>query len=176
MTELSYPIELGERDIAEVLPHRGDILFVKSLTVLSHDRYRGQASWPGDLPILQGHFPGMPIVPGVFLIEAVAQVAGGGMLVGDPYARSMGGGFVGVLAGVRKCSFKRPVLAGEAVTIDASSRQMSPTAATVAGTVSVDGDEVAAIEILLVNVPRATLGMELQRLQGRSACRTPSAT
>ena len=150
----------------EVLPHRGDILFVKSLTVLSHNQYQGRAHWPGDLSILQGHFPGMPIVPGVLLIEAVAQVAGGGMLAGDPYARSMGCNFVGVLAGVRKCSFRRPVLAGEAVTIDATSRQMSTTGATVTGKVSVDGDEVAMIEILLVNVPRATLGLELKRMQG----------
>lgn len=159
MTELSYPIELGQKDITEVLPHRGDILFVRSVTVLAHDRYQGRALWPGDLTILQGHFPGMPIVPGVFLIEAVAQVAGAGMLVGDAYARSMGPGFVGVLAGVRKCSFKRPVLAGEAVVIDATSRQMSATAATVTGTVTVHGDEVATIEIFVVNVPRDSLGM-----------------
>lgn len=159
MTELSYPIELGQEDITGVLPHRGDILFVRSVTVLAHDRYRGRALWPGDLPILQGHFPGMPIVPGVFLIEAVAQVAGAGMLVGDAYARSMGPGFVGVLAGVRKCSFKRPVLAGEAVVIDATSRQMSSTAATVTGNVTVHGDEVATIEIFVVNVPRDSLGM-----------------
>jgi 3-hydroxyacyl-[acyl-carrier-protein] dehydratase len=163
MTELSYPIELGEKEIVGVLPHRGDILFVKSLTVLSHNQYRGHALWPGDLPILQGHFPGMPIVPGVFLIEAVAQVAGGGMLAGDPYARSMGCSFVGVLAGVRKCSFRRPVLAGEAVTIDAASRQVSTTGATVTARLTVGDDEVAMIEIFLVNVPRAALEAELGR-------------
>jgi 3-hydroxyacyl-[acyl-carrier-protein] dehydratase len=163
VSELNYPIELGEQEIAAVLPHRGDILFVNSLTVLSHNHYQGRAFWPRDLPILQGHFPGMPIVPGVFLIEAVAQVAGVGMLVGDPYARSMGGSFVGVLAGVRKCSFKRPVLAGEAVTIDAASRQVSATGATVTARLTVDADEVAMIDIFLVNVPRAALEMELER-------------
>lgn len=160
MTELSYPIELGQKEIQQVLPHRGEILFVRSVTVLAHDRYQGRALWPGDLPILQGHFPGMPIVPGVFLIEAVAQVAGAGMLAGDPYARSMGPDFVGVLAGVRKCSFKRPVLAGETVVIDATSRQMSSTAATVTGKVSAGDDEIATIEILVVNVPRGSLAMQ----------------
>ncbi|MGZ5179244.1 MAG: 3-hydroxyacyl-ACP dehydratase FabZ family protein [Ramlibacter sp.] len=164
MTELSYPIELGQKEISRVLPHRGEILFVRSLTVLEHDRFQGHALWPDDLPILQGHFPGMPIVPGVFLIEAVAQVAGAGMLVGDPYARSMGAGFVGVLAGVRKCSFKRPVLAGEAVVIDATSRQMSSTGALVTGKVTVHGDEVATVEIFVVNVPRGSLGMQPEGL------------
>ncbi|WP_427915083.1 3-hydroxyacyl-ACP dehydratase FabZ family protein [Ramlibacter sp. MMS24-I3-19] len=163
MTELSYPIELDREEIHEVLPHRGDIQFVSSLTVLQHDRYQGHAHWPENLPILQGHFPGMPIVPGVFLIEAVAQVAGAGMLVGDAYARSMGPGYVGVLVGVRKCSFKRPVLAGEAVVIDATSRQMSQTAATVTGKVTVRGDEVATIEIFVVNVPRDSLDMQSQQ-------------
>ena len=163
MTELSYPIELGEKEIAQVLPHRGDILFISSLIVAAHDRFQGHALWSGDLPILQGHFPGMPIVPGVFLIEAVAQVAGAGMLVGDPYARSMGTSFVGVLAGVRKCSFKRPVFAGETVVIDATSRQMSSTGATVTGKVTVQGDEVATIEIFVVNVPRASLEMQPER-------------
>jgi 3-hydroxyacyl-[acyl-carrier-protein] dehydratase len=165
MTELSYPIELSEKDILQVLPHRGEILFVKSLTVLSHDRYEGHALWPGDLQILQGHFPGMPIVPGVFLIEAVAQVAGCGMLVGDPYARSMGGSFVGVLAGVRKCSFRRPVIAGEPVTIEAASRQVSATGATVTAKVAVHGDEVAMIDIFLVNVPRDSLATQLLQLR-----------
>lgn len=160
MTALSYPIELGRKEINEVLPHRGEILFVSAVTVLAHDRYQGHALWAADLPILQGHFPGMPIVPGVFLIEAVAQVAGAGMLVGDDYARAMGPGYVGVLAGVRKCSFKRPVLAGEDVVIDAASRQMSPTAATVTGKVTVQGDEVATIEIFVVNVPRDSLRMQ----------------
>jgi 3-hydroxyacyl-[acyl-carrier-protein] dehydratase len=165
MTELSYPIELGEKDVMQVLPHRGEVLFVHALTVLAHDRFRGHARWSRDLGILQGHFPGMAIVPGVLLIEAVAQVAGAGMLAGDPYARSMGSGFVGVLAGVRKCSFRRPVLADEAVVIDATSRQMSTTGATVSGRVSVQGDEVATIEIFLVNVPRDSLGMQPEPLE-----------
>jgi 3-hydroxyacyl-[acyl-carrier-protein] dehydratase len=165
MTELSYPIELDEKEIMQVLPHRGDILFVRSLTVQAHDRFEGRAVWPGELPVLQGHFPGMPVVPGVFLIEAVAQVAGAGMLAGDAYARSMGSGYVGVLAGVRKCSFKRPVLADEAVVIHATSRQISSTGATVTGTVTVGGDEVATIEIFVVNVPRASLGMQADHLQ-----------
>lgn len=165
MTELSYPIQLGEKDIMQVLPHRGDILFVRSLTVHAHDRFEGSAIWPGELHVLKGHFPGMPVVPGVFLIEAVAQVAGAGMLVGDAYARSMGSGYVGVLAGVRKCSFRRPVLADEPVIIRATSRQMSSTSATVSGTVTVGGDEVATIEIIVVNVPRANLGMQADQLQ-----------
>lgn len=154
----AYPIELDEAAIQRVLPHRGDILFIKRVTVLASNRYVGCAMWSRDLPILQGHFPGMPLVPGVLLVEAVAQVAGAGMLVGDAHARSMGEGYLGMLAGIRKCSFKRPVRADEWVTIEVGSRQMAETAVSLSGLLRVGGDEVASVEILVVNTPRHTLG------------------
>ena len=93
------------------------------------------------------------------LVEAVAQVAGAGMLVGDPYARAMGDGYIGMLAGIRKCSFKRPVLADEWVTIEVNSRQMSDTVAAVSGLLCVDQVEVASVDILAINTPRQALGL-----------------
>ena len=155
----AYPIELDEAAIQRVLPHRGDILFIKRVTVLASNRYVGYAMWTRDLPILQGHFPGMPLVPGVLLVEAVAQVAGAGMLVGDAHAGGMGEGYLGMLAGIRKCSFKRPVRADEWVTIEVGPRQMAETAVSLSGLLRVGGDEVASVEILVVNTPRHALGM-----------------
>lgn len=154
---LSYPIELDAQAIEEVLPHRGEILCVRRITVLDFNHYVGHVIWARDLPILQGHFPGMPMVPGALLIEAVAQVAGAGMLVGDVLARSMRGSHVGVLAGVRKCSFKRPVQCDEWVRIEVRSRQMSATAAAISAQLQIGAEEVAGIEILLVNTPRSVL-------------------
>jgi 3-hydroxyacyl-[acyl-carrier-protein] dehydratase len=161
---LNYPIELDAAAIQEVLPHRGDILFVQRVTVFAHDRYTGTARWSADLSILQGHFPGMPVVPGVLLIEAVAQVAGAGLLVGDAYARSMGENYVGLLAGIRKCSFKRPVLPGDAVEISVGTRQMTDVAALVTGVLRVGDDEVGSVEILVVNTQRSALHGHLSHL------------
>lgn len=160
---LAYPIELNGDGIAAVLPHRGEMALLRHLTVLAHNHYVGTARWDADAGLLQGHFPGMPLVPGVLLVEAVAQTAGAGMLTGDAYARSMGNGYIGVLAGIRKCSFKRPVMPGEDLRIEVHSRQMSELAANVQAELTVGGEAVATVEILIVNAPRAAVEERLVR-------------
>ena len=166
MTQDTYPIELDAAAIEAVLPHRGDIRFVEHVTIVSSTHYIGQVRWAPEMPILQGHFPGMALVPGVFLVEAVAQVAGAGMLVGDERARSMRGkGYVGMLVGIRKCSFKRPVLPGEVVIVDVTSRQMSETAAALSASLTIHGDEVATIDILVANAPLDKVQAHIASLQ-----------
>jgi 3-hydroxyacyl-[acyl-carrier-protein] dehydratase len=154
----AYPFEMDEAAIRRVLPHRGEILCVRRITVLSNVHYVGHAVWPRDLPILQGHFPGMPMVPGVLLVEAVAQAAGAAMLVGDSRAIGVGKGRLGMLAGIRKCSFRRPVFADEWVKIEVNARQMSETAASLSGRLQVEDEEVASVEILVVGTPVDSLG------------------
>ena len=166
---LSYPIELDGAAVQRLLPHRGEMQLVRRITVLAHNHYRAVASWPAGSEVLAGHFPGMPLVPGVLLIEAVAQAAGAGMLAGDSYAIGMGGEFIGVLAGVRKCSFRRPVLPGEEVSMEIHCRQMTPTAAGVNGECKVNGEDTASIEILVINTPRAEIGKHLEALRKANA-------
>src|SRR6218665_3838152 len=112
---LAYPIHLDAAGVYELLPHRGDMQLIESLTVLDHDHYQASALWSADGAILRGHFPGLPLVPGVMLVELVAQVAGAGMRAGSPAARRLAGEYLGLLAGIRKCSFRRPVLPGDRV-------------------------------------------------------------
>lgn len=157
MTVRAFPIELDLDGIEAVLPHRGDILFVNKVVVLSSQHFTGQACWRSGLSALRGHFPGLPMVPGIFLIEAVAQVAGAGMRVGDDRAAHLGLDHVGVLAGVRKCSFRRPVAVDEPVSIEVRSRQMAPLAASISGLVSDAAGEIASMDLLIVKTPRDQL-------------------
>lgn len=83
---LHYPIELDADGVYQLLPHRGDMQLIQRLTVLDHDHYQASARWSADGAILRGHFPGLPLVPGVMLVELVAQVAGAGMRAGSPAA------------------------------------------------------------------------------------------
>ncbi|MBX9872629.1 MAG: hypothetical protein K2X75_11570 [Burkholderiaceae bacterium] len=92
----AYPIELDAPGIYALLPHRGEMQLVQSLTVLDHDHFQARACWNVDSAMLRGHFPGLPLVPGVMLVELVAQVAGAGMRAGSPVARRLEGDYVGL--------------------------------------------------------------------------------
>lgn len=163
---LVYPLHLDRERILNLLPHRGDLQLVDAVTVLSDDHFVGRARWSHHSNVLRGHFPGLPVVPGVMLVELVAQVAGAGMLAGSPAAQQFEGNSVGMLAGIRKCSFKRPVLPDEDVEVDVRSRAMSSTAAAVSAVLRVGEAEAAQVEILVISTPRATLEQALMTIRG----------
>lgn len=71
-----YPYELSRVAIQALIPHRDPFLFIERAQVESSNEISGQAIWPRTHPILQGHFPHRPVVPGVCLLESGAQLAG----------------------------------------------------------------------------------------------------
>lgn len=156
-----FPLTLDRQAIECLLPHRGPIFACQHLTAHGPRSYTATARWSLDNAIIQGHFPGEPIVPGVMLIEAVTQLAGAGLLSADAYAQSLTGNRIGVLASVRRCNFKRPVLPGQDVVFDINCRQVGEAAVQITARACVDGAEVAQLETLMVYVDRACLNAQI---------------
>ena len=102
--------KLEQAEIQALLPHRYPFLLVDRIKELEPDRrIVGIKSVTINEPFFQGHFPGRPVMPGVLIIEAMAQA--GGVLVfksGGPIGKP-----IVYMAGIEEAKFRRPVVPGD---------------------------------------------------------------
>lgn len=96
-------------DIREILPHRFPFLMVDAFVSQDGDHFECLKNVSYNEPFFQGHFPDEPVMPGVMIIEALAQAAA----VGLYHREGGGGGAVGYLAAVDGAKFKRKVVPGD---------------------------------------------------------------
>lgn len=98
--------------IHEYLPHRFPFLLVDRVTELAvGERVAGFKNVSIGEPFFQGHFPGHPVMPGVLIVEAMAQLAG--VLAFKTRGKKPADGYVYYLAGTDRTRFKRPVIPGD---------------------------------------------------------------
>jgi 3-hydroxyacyl-[acyl-carrier-protein] dehydratase len=130
---------LGIREISQLLPHRYPMLMVDRIVDMTADSIVGLKNVTANEPHFTGHFPGMPVMPGVLIIEAMAQVAG--ILVGTlaPHTR----GKVMFLASVDEAKFRKPVVPGDQLRIEMKMLRLKYTVAKMQGLATVDGQVVA---------------------------------
>jgi 3-hydroxyacyl-[acyl-carrier-protein] dehydratase len=129
--------------IREILPHRYPFLLVDRIVELEAERIVGIKNVTANEPFFQGHFPDFPVMPGVLLVEAMAQVAG--VLV----LKSLGGRQKAVfLASIDSAKFRRPVVPGDQLRIEMIVGKRKATVAKMHGTVTVDGVLVAEAEVM----------------------------
>jgi beta-hydroxyacyl-ACP dehydratase FabZ len=136
--------------IREILPHRYPFLLVDRIEELESDRVVGIKNVTVNEPFFAGHFPDYPVMPGVLIIEAMAQVAGVLVLSGIPDRKSK----LVLLAGVDGAKFRKPVRPGDQLRMEMKILRARASMAKVSGTASVDGVVVAEAEMLCVLAER----------------------
>jgi beta-hydroxyacyl-ACP dehydratase FabZ len=103
-------LRLESAEIQAILPHRYPFLLVDRIEELEVGRrIVGIKNVTINEPFFQGHFPGRPIMPGVLLIEAMAQVGG---ILAFKSTKERGGGLV-YFMGIDKAKFRKPVGPGD---------------------------------------------------------------
>ncbi|WP_186576593.1 3-hydroxyacyl-ACP dehydratase FabZ [Aquibacillus kalidii] len=101
------------QQIKEVIPHRYPFLLVDEVTELEETRVVGKKNVTINEPFFQGHFPDYPVMPGVLIVEALAQVGAVAIL-----SKEGNKGKIGFLAGIDKCRFKRQVKPGDQLKLE----------------------------------------------------------
>lgn len=138
-------------DILKILPHRYPFLLIdrvielvrmKSIVALKNVTVTE--------PFFQGHFPGQPIMPGVLIVEAIAQ-AGGILLLTEVPNRDE---TLVVFTGIEKARFRRPVVPGDQLRIEAVVKAWRITAGRLEGKAYVDGKVVCEATVTCRLVPR----------------------
>ncbi|MBO1437664.1 3-hydroxyacyl-ACP dehydratase FabZ [Meiothermus sp. CFH 77666] len=101
-------------EILKFLPHRYPFLLIDRVLEADQKRFRALKNVTFNEPHFQGHFPGYPIMPGVLLIEAMAQ---GSVAVVTQQPEFKPGGLV-FLVGVEEARFKKPVVPGDTLILE----------------------------------------------------------
>ena len=142
-------LPLYYEDIAKILPHRYPFLLVDRVTELElGKRVVGIKNVSINEPFFQGHFPGNPIMPGVLIIEAMAQVGGVMARLSMPDAMEKEGKDLIVFISMDKVKFRKPVVPGDQIVFEVKPLRTGSKIWKVAGKAFVKDDLVAEAELV----------------------------
>src|SRR5690242_9005038 len=131
---------LDIREIQRILPHRYPFLLIDRVIELERkQRIVALKNVTINEPFFGGHFPDFPIMPGVLMVEAIAQ-AGGALLLTEVPDRD---GKLMVFTGIERARFRRPVVPGDQLRIEVEVKAWRMTAVRMAGTAFVGDKKVA---------------------------------
>jgi 3-hydroxyacyl-[acyl-carrier-protein] dehydratase len=135
---------LDTNEIRKILPHRYPFLLVDRIVELDSERIVGIKNVTLNEPFFDGHFPNFPVMPGVLIVEAMAQTAGVLVLQGIPNRDSK----LVLLVAIENARFRKPVVPGDTLRLEMTVIKRRTNVAKMAGRATVDGVLVAEAEVM----------------------------
>jgi len=135
---------LDINEIREILPHRYPFLLVDRIVEMEAERIVGIKNVTCTEPFFTGHFPDFPVMPGVLIVEAMAQTAGVLVLKSIPDRDSK----LVLLVAIEYAKFRRPVVPGDQLRIEMTVLKKKASVAKMAGKATVDGVVVAEAQVM----------------------------
>jgi 3-hydroxyacyl-[acyl-carrier-protein] dehydratase len=135
---------LDINEIRRILPHRYPMLLVDRIVELEAERIVGIKNVTATEPFFSGHFPDFPVMPGVLIVEAMAQTAGVLVLKSIPDRESK----LVLLVSIESAKFRRPVVPGDQLRLEMVVLKRKYTVAKMAGRATVNGVLVAEAEVM----------------------------
>jgi len=138
---MSHKLPLDQDYVKAYLPHRDPMLFVDRVTDLSENTIRIESDVKAEAAFFKGHFPDLPIMPGVLIVETVAQA--GALLLA--LTRGVEEGKFIAFSGIEQVKFRRPVYPGEMIIIDVTLEKVRLPFFKFTGVARVDGKSAATL-------------------------------
>ena len=137
---------MNELNVKEILPHRDPFLFVDSIVSIDKSKeIIAQRRFGKEEHFFIGHFPEYPVVPGVIIVEALAQAAG--ILVYESFKERLQGKLP-ALAGLNNVKFRKPVRPDDTIKLKVELLKSRATLWKLLGQAYLDGELVAEAEIM----------------------------
>ena len=143
-------MKLGPAEIRELIPHRYPFLLVDRIEELEPGEWAvGLKNVTQNEPFFQGHFPDYPVMPGVLIVEAMAQVGAVAVMVDEEYRNKLA-----LFAGIDGVRFRRQVVPGDVLRMEVEIRRLKGRIGRGKGTATVDGEKACEADLMFAFAER----------------------